>query len=61
MLKMDIIEETNGEWVAPIVLIKKTDGSERFCLEYRKVNAIMINDSFPMPSVESKLNKLNGK
>ena len=60
MLKMGVIEETNGEWASPIVLVKKADGSERFCVDYRKVNAITIKDSFPMPSVESKLNKLNG-
>ena len=60
MLKMGIIEETNDEWASPIVLFKKADGSERFCVDFRKVNAIAIKASFPSTSVESKLNKLNG-
>ena len=60
MLKIVIIEETNGKWASPIVLVKKAGGSKRFCVDYRKVNAITIKDSFPMPSVESQLNKLNG-
>ena len=60
MIKMGLIVETNGEWASPIVLVKKADESERFGEDYSKVNAITINVSFPMPSVESKLNKLNG-
>ena len=60
MLKMKIIEPSNSDWASPIVLVKKHDGSERFCVDYRKVNEATIKDSFPMPSVEDKLNKLSG-
>ena len=60
MSKMKIIEPSDSDWASPIVLVKKPDGSERFCVDYRKLNAITIKDSFPMPSVESKLNKLQG-
>jgi len=60
MLNMGIIEPSNGEWSSPIVLVKKADGSERFCVDYRKVNAVTVKDCFPMPSIESKLNKLSG-
>lgn len=60
MLKMNIIEPLNSEWASPIVLVKKQDGKDRFCVDYRKVNEITIKDSFPMPNVEEKLNKLHG-
>jgi hypothetical protein len=60
MMKMGVIESSNSEWASPIVLVKKPDGSERFCVDYRKVNNVTIKDSFPMPNIESKLNKLYG-
>ena len=60
MLKMRVIEPSNSDWASPIVLVKKQDGSERFCVDYRKVNLATVKDSFPMPAVEDKLNKLAG-
>ena len=60
MLKMNIIEPTDSDWSSPIVLVKKPDGTERFCVDYRKLNKVTVKDNYPMPSVESKLNKLHG-
>ncbi|CAF1053382.1 unnamed protein product [Brachionus calyciflorus] len=57
---MNIKEPLNSDWASPIVLVKKPDGSERFCVDYRKVNMTTIKDCNPMPNIESKLNKLNG-
>jgi hypothetical protein len=57
---MGIIEPSDSDWSSPIVLVKKSDGSERFCFDYRKLNNITIKDKYPMPSIESKLNKLYG-
>jgi hypothetical protein len=60
MLKMGIVEPSDSNWSSPIVLVIKSDGSERFCVDYHKLNKITIEDTYPMPSIESKLNKLNG-
>jgi hypothetical protein len=60
MLKMNIIEASDSDWATPIVLVRKPDGSERFCVDYRKLNAVNVKDSYPIPHVESKLNKLHG-
>ena len=53
---MNVIEPSNSPWASSIVLVKKPDGSERFCIDYRKLNELTVKDSFPMPVVESKLN-----
>ena len=60
MLKLKVIEPSKSEWASPIVLVKKPDESERFCVDYRKVNAETVKDCYPMLTVEDKLNKLHG-
>lgn len=52
MEKMRVIEPTISDWSSPIVLVKKPDGSERFCVDYRKVNEVTEKDCFPMPNTQ---------
>ncbi|CAM4612755.1 unnamed protein product [Leuciscus chuanchicus] len=58
MLDMGVIEESNSDWASPIVLVPKTDGSVRFCVDYRKVNAVSKFDAYPMPRVDELLDRL---
>ncbi len=55
---MGVIEESNSDWASPIVLVPKTDGSVRFCVNYRKVNAVSKFDAYPMPRVNELLDRL---
>ena len=60
MLKNNVIRPSNSPWSSPIILVQKKDGSTRFCVDYRKVNAVTRKDAYPMPRVDNTLNTLGG-
>ncbi|XP_065407431.1 uncharacterized protein LOC135972648 [Chrysemys picta bellii] len=60
MLEMGVVEESTSEWRSPIVLVPKPDGATRFCIDFRKVNAISRFDAYPMPRVDELLERLGG-
>ena len=49
MLRNDVIETSDSPYSSPIVLVKKKDGSVRFCIDFRALNAITIGDACPIP------------
>jgi hypothetical protein len=58
ILKAEEIEPATSEWASPIVLVAKPDGSTRFCVEYRKLNAITVRDSYPLPRMDECIDSL---
>jgi hypothetical protein len=60
MLARGIISKSNSPWSAPIVIIKKKNGTNRFCVEYRKLNKVTIKDNYPVPLIEETLDSLKG-
>ena len=60
MLQNGIIEESSSPWRSPIVLAKKKDGSFRFCVDLRAVNAVTQSLPVPLPRVDDSLDNLAG-
>ena len=60
MENAQIIRKSKSPWSAPIILIPKKDKSVRLCVDYRKLNAITITQSWPIPRVQDILDDLSG-
>ena len=60
MLAKGVIEPSNSPWSSPPVLVRKKDGTFRFCIDYRKLNGIVRRDAFPLPRVDDCLDSLSG-
>jgi len=61
MLKEGIIKKLKSPWASPVVLVSKKDESIRFCVDYKKTNAITIVDAHLLPVVNDIVDKIEGK
>ncbi len=60
MLSSGVIRPSSSNYSSPIVLVKKADGSIRFCVDYRKLNALTLKDHYPVPLIEERIASVIG-
>ena len=60
MMKADIIESSVSEYASSPVVVRKPDGSVRYCIDFRKLNTKTVFDGEPVPNQEVILNRMGG-
>jgi hypothetical protein len=60
LIKMGVMRVSDTPWVSNLVLVAKKDGSLRPCIDFRKLNSLTVPDYFPLPRIETVLEKIGG-
>ena len=60
MLQMGVIRPSSSPYASPILLVPKKDGTIRFCIDYRRLNAITTKDRWPLPRIQDIFDQLGG-
>ncbi|PIK41284.1 hypothetical protein BSL78_21861 [Apostichopus japonicus] len=59
MLRMGVIEPSTSKYASPIVMVRKKDNSNRFCVDYRKLNSVTLVDPEPIPNIEDLMSRIS--
>ena len=61
LLDMGVIQPSKSPWSASPVLLKKPDGTMRWCVDWRNLNRVTVKDSYPLPRTDDSIDALGGK
>ncbi|GKD54015.1 putative reverse transcriptase domain-containing protein [Tanacetum coccineum] len=54
------IRPSSSPWGAPVLFVKKKDGSFRMCIDYRELNKLMVKNRYPLPRIDNLFDQLQG-
>ncbi|XP_052736620.1 uncharacterized protein LOC128197836 [Vigna angularis] len=60
LLEKQFIRPSASPWGAPVLLVKKKDGSSRLCVDYRQLNKLTIKNKYPLPRIDDLMDQLHG-
>ena len=60
MLAAGVIRPSRSPWSSPVILVPKKDGTIRFCVDYRRLNAVTKVETYPLPRVDETLRAFEG-
>ena len=60
MIELGVIERSESPYCSPVIIVKKKDNTNRFCIDFRVLNKITVFDAEPMPSMEKIFARLAG-
>jgi hypothetical protein len=61
LMERGLIRPSISPWGAPVLFVAKKNGKLRFCVDYRLLNKITVKNRFPLPQMDTLLDKLHGK
>nr|GEX45654.1 putative reverse transcriptase domain-containing protein [Tanacetum cinerariifolium] len=61
LLDLGFIRPSVSPWGAPILFVKKKDGSMRLCIDYRELNRVTIRHRYPLPRIDDLFDQLQGE
>ncbi|XP_047026313.1 uncharacterized protein LOC124634698 [Helicoverpa zea] len=58
LLEKGVIRRSTSEYASPIILVRKRDGSDRLCVDFRALNRITVKDRYPLPLIDDHIDRL---
>ena len=60
LLDKGFIRPSSSPWGAPILFVKKKDGSHQMCIDYRELNKVMVKNRYPLPRIDDLFDQFHG-